>query len=90
MGSSMLLASSRQAFAFSRDGALPFSNWLYRMNGYTGTPVNTVWFVAILAIILGLLAFAGPSAINAVFSLGVTALYIGKSRELQIKGSKLT
>ncbi|KAM5532681.1 hypothetical protein V8D89_013650 [Ganoderma adspersum] len=76
MGSSMVLASSRQAFAFSRDGALPFSKWLYRMNGYTRTPVNTVWFVAILAIILGLLAFAGPSAINAVFALGVTALYI--------------
>ncbi len=79
MGSSMVLAASRQSFAFSRDGALPFSKWLYRMNAYTGTPVNTVWFCAIWAIILGLLAFAGPSAINAVFSLGVTALYVGGS-----------
>ena len=78
MGSSMLLAASRQSFAFSRDGALPFSNWLYRMNGYTKTPVNTVWFVAILAMLLGLLAFAGTSAINAVFALSVTALYVGK------------
>jgi len=33
MGSSMLLAASRQSYAFSRDGALPFSSWLYRMNG---------------------------------------------------------
>ena len=37
-----VLAASRQTFAFSRDGALPFSGWLYRMNSYTGTPVNTV------------------------------------------------
>ncbi|KAI1790578.1 APC amino acid permease [Ganoderma leucocontextum] len=76
MGSSMVLAASRQTFAFSRDSALPFSKWLYHMNAYTRTPVNTVWFVAICAIFLGLLAFAGPSAINAVFSLGVTALYV--------------
>ncbi|KAL7278617.1 hypothetical protein ACG7TL_007618 [Trametes sanguinea] len=76
MGSSMLLAASRQSFAFSRDGALPFSNWLYRMNAYTGTPVNTVWFVAIFSILLGLLAFAGDSAINAIFAMSITALYI--------------
>ncbi|KAI0717739.1 APC amino acid permease [Cerioporus squamosus] len=76
MGSSMLLAASRQSFAFSRDGALPFSNWLYRMNAYTHTPVNTVWFVAISSILLGLLAFAGDSAINAIFSMSITALYV--------------
>ncbi|KAG2047467.1 amino acid transporter [Suillus hirtellus] len=79
MGSSMVLASSRQTFAFSRDGALPFSSVLYRMNSFTKTPVNTVWFVAIISIILGLLSFAGPQAINAIFSLSVTALYIAYS-----------
>ncbi|KAH9856381.1 APC amino acid permease [Lenzites betulinus] len=76
MGSSMVLAASRQSFAFSRDGALPFSNWLYRMNSYTKTPVNTVWFVAAFSILLGLLAFAGDSAINAIFSMSIVALYI--------------
>ncbi|OBZ74436.1 putative amino-acid permease C11D3.08c [Grifola frondosa] len=76
MGSSMVLAASRQSFAFSRDGALPFSNYLYRMNSFTKTPVNTVWFTCIFAILLGLLAFAGQSAINAIFSMSVTALYI--------------
>ncbi|KAL1740224.1 amino acid/polyamine transporter I [Schizophyllum fasciatum] len=76
MGSSMLLAASRQTFAFSRDGALPLSDWLYRMNKYTGTPVNTVWFVASLSLLLGLLVFAGEQAINAIFSLSIVALYI--------------
>ncbi|ETW79955.1 amino acid transporter, partial [Heterobasidion irregulare TC 32-1] len=76
MGSSMVLAASRQSFAFARDGALPFSSILYRMNGYTGTPVNTVGFVVALALLLGLLVFAGAQAINAVFAISVTALYI--------------
>jgi amino acid transporter len=79
MGSSMVLASSRQTFAFARDGALPFSSYLYRMNSFTKTPVNTVWFVAVSSIVLGMLSFAGPQAINAVFSLSVTALYIAYS-----------
>ncbi|CAE6514953.1 unnamed protein product, partial [Rhizoctonia solani] len=68
MGSSIVLSTSRQVFAFSRDGAMPFSNILYRMNEYTETPVNTVWFSVIIAALLGLLAFAGEVAIMAVFS----------------------
>ncbi|KAF9219347.1 amino acid transporter [Gyrodon lividus] len=79
MGSSMVLAASRQSFAFARDGALPFSSILYRMNSFTGTPVNTVWFVAMISIALGLLAFAGAGAIDAVFAISVTALYIAYS-----------
>ncbi|KAF8330575.1 amino acid/polyamine transporter I [Cantharellus anzutake] len=79
MGSSMLLASSRQTFAFSRDGALPFSRYLYRMNSFTGTPVNTVWFSGIGAALLGLLSFAGPAAISAIFSISVMGLYIAYS-----------
>ncbi|KAI0310735.1 amino acid transporter [Amylostereum chailletii] len=76
MGSSMMLAASRQSFAFSRDGALPFSSYLYRMNSYTKTPVNTVWFTAIAALLLGCLAFAGSQATNAVFAISVTGLYV--------------
>lgn len=79
MGSSILLAGSRQIFAFSRDRALPFSGFLYRINRYTQTPVNTVWFDVILAILLGCLVFAGTQAINAVFALSVTSLYVAYS-----------
>jgi amino acid transporter len=59
--------------------ALPFSGFLYRINSHTQTPVNTVWFDAIFAILLGCLAFAGSQAINAVFALSVTALYVAYS-----------
>jgi len=79
MGSSMVLAASRQSFAFSRDGALPGSSWLYRMNGYTKTPVNTVFFTCGFSLLLGLLAFAGAQAIGAIFSLSVVALYVAYS-----------
>ena len=63
----------------SLESALPFSGWLYRMNTYTKTPVNTVWFDAIGALVLGLLAFAGSQAINAVFAISVVALYVAYS-----------
>ncbi|CAE6429264.1 unnamed protein product [Rhizoctonia solani] len=76
MGSSIVLATSRQVFAFSRDGAMPFSNVLYSMNPYTKTPVNTVWFSVSISALLGLLAFAGEAAIGAVFALSVIGLYI--------------
>lgn len=76
MGSSMLLAASRQTFAFARDGALPLSSILYRINSFTGTPVNTVWFVVVMAALLGLLAFAGTGAIDAIFTMSITALYV--------------
>ena len=46
------------------------------MNSYTGTPVNTVIFDAVLAILLGLLAFAGEQAIGAVFALSIVGLYV--------------
>jgi len=85
MGSSILLAGSRQIFAFSRDRALPFSGFLYRINSYTQTPVNTVWFDAILAILLGCLVFAGTQAINAVFALSVTALYVAYSIPITLR-----
>ncbi|KAF9220253.1 amino acid transporter [Gyrodon lividus] len=76
MSSSALLAASRQSFAFARDGALPLSGLLYRFNKYTGTPVNTVWFDALLALLVGLLSLSGTAAVTAVFSIAVTAQYV--------------
>ncbi|THG97090.1 hypothetical protein EW026_g4846 [Hermanssonia centrifuga] len=74
-----LTACSRQIFAFSRDGGLPFSRYLRRINPHTQTPVNSVWFAAFVSLLLGLLAFAGPAAIGAIFSLVVTGQYTAYS-----------
>lgn len=66
-----MLASSRQTFAFARDGGLPFSKYIYRVNPYTNGPLVGVWLAALVALLLGLLAFAGAAAISAVFALAV-------------------
>ncbi|KAL1407932.1 polyamine transporter tpo5 [Vanrija albida] len=79
MTASLVLPSSRQAFAFARDGALPFSKFFYKVDERTGTPVRTVWLVVGCAMPLGLLGFADPvdqAAINAIFALNVMGLYV--------------
>ncbi|KAF8903015.1 amino acid/polyamine transporter I [Mucidula mucida] len=63
-------------FAFSRDGGLPFSRWIYFVDPRTGTPTHAVWTCGALVLLLGAIAFAGPSAIGAVFSLVVTSQYV--------------
>ncbi|EIW80594.1 APC amino acid permease [Coniophora puteana RWD-64-598 SS2] len=85
---SFLLVVSRQVFAFARDGALPFSRYVYS-TGYRrcripgsmgdGIPVMAVWMVVVVAALLGLLSFAGEQAINAVFGMAIVALYIAFS-----------
>ncbi|OCH88531.1 amino acid transporter [Obba rivulosa] len=75
MGINALIASSRQMFAFARDGALPFSSILYRMHPRIRTPVNCVWMSAFVALLLGLLALGGTAASSAIFSLGIAAQY---------------
>ncbi|KAF7297572.1 GABA permease [Mycena kentingensis (nom. inval.)] len=75
-GMDYLTAGSRQLFAFSRDRALPLSGWLYNINSATKTPVHAVCFLAFMSILLGLLAFAGPLAIGAVFTMAIICQYI--------------
>ena len=56
MGASILVASSRQMWAFSRDGALPFSRYLKPISKRFGfQPLRTVWATVLLALVLGLL-----------------------------------
>ncbi|KAF9025547.1 hypothetical protein BDZ89DRAFT_1068181 [Hymenopellis radicata] len=72
----LMMAASRQTFAFSRDGALPMSRVFYRLNKHTGTPVNCTVACASGASLLGLLMFASPAAINAVFTIPVICQYV--------------
>ncbi|KAJ7747328.1 amino acid/polyamine transporter I [Mycena metata] len=76
-GMDYLIAGSRQLFAFSRDQGLPLSGLLYNINPKTKTPVHAVIFLAVMALLLGLLAFAGPLAITAVFTMSIVCQYLG-------------
>ncbi|OAL38903.1 hypothetical protein AYO20_01654 [Fonsecaea nubica] len=72
MGVSILVAASRQAWAFSRDGALPFSSFFRHISKKFGyIPVRTTLGCATLAAVLGLLCLIAPAAAAALFSLAV-------------------
>ena len=72
MGVSITVAASRQSWAFSRDGALPFSGFFRHISKRFGyIPFRTVWGCVFLAAILGLLSLIAPAAAQALFSLAV-------------------
>src|SRR5260370_26836616 len=52
-GMSSVTANSRMIYAFSRDGALPASDFWHRVNKRTRTPTNAIWLAAAGAPILG-------------------------------------
>ena len=72
MGLSTLVSTSRQTWAFSRDGALPFSTFfrpISRTFGYI--PLRAIWGCIGLAAVLGLLTLIAPAAAQALFSLAI-------------------
>lgn len=75
-GCTAMLADTRMAFAFARDDALPFSDFLSKVNPYTHTPVNAVWFVVFFSIALNLIAIGSTQTATAIFSVTAPALDI--------------
>ena len=72
MGLSITVAASRQTWAFSRDGALPFSSFFRVISKKAGyIPLRAVWGCVALAAVLGLLSLIAPAAAQALFSLAV-------------------
>ena len=75
-GMSSVTANSRMIYAFSRDGAVPGSQFWHRINPRTRTPTNSIWLAAGGAFILGLPYLWNPTAYAAVTSIAVIGLYI--------------
>ena len=75
-GMSSVTANSRMIYAFSRDGALPFSQVWHRINPRTRTPTAAVWLAAGGAFVLGLPYLWNATAYAAVTSIAVIGLYI--------------
>ncbi|KAK5738443.1 GABA-specific high-affinity permease [Elasticomyces elasticus] len=72
MGLSITVAASRQTWAFSRDGALPFSGYFRKINTKLGhIPFRAIWGCVGLGAVLGLLSLIAPAAAQALFSLAV-------------------
>src|SRR3954463_1854806 len=60
-GTSIQGAGSRLAFSYARDGALPGSAWISRVNDRFRTPVNALLAGALVTVAFVLLVFASPS-----------------------------
>jgi amino acid permease (GABA permease) len=75
-GMSSVTANSRMIYAFSRDGALPFSKLWHHINAKTRTPTNAIWLAAGGALILGLPYLGNNAAYAAVTSIATIGLYV--------------
>lgn len=75
-GMASVTANSRMIYAFSRDGALPFSRVWHHINPNTRTPTNAVWLATFGALVLGLPYLVNTTAYAAVTSIAVIGLYI--------------
>ncbi|TEY55058.1 hypothetical protein BOTCAL_0233g00010 [Botryotinia calthae] len=73
-GCSAMLADTRMAYAFARDGALPFSNFWSKVNPYTHTPLHSVWLIVLLTCALNTIAIGSTATIVAIFNITAPAL----------------
>ena len=66
----------RQLYAFSRDGAVPFSDFWHHVSKRVRVPIRSAWFGAVGAFILALPYMYNYTAYAAVTSIAVIGLYI--------------
>ncbi|KAJ1685111.1 hypothetical protein LUZ63_016501 [Rhynchospora breviuscula] len=74
-GLSAVTSNSRMAYAFSRDGAMPFSSVWYRVNKQE-VPVNAVWLSVAVGFCMALPSLGSQVAFQAMVSIATIALYI--------------
>lgn len=79
MGTSKVIAISRQAYAFARDDGLPFSKYIKRVDERHSIPYYAIIFSCSLALVLGLLCLIDDTAADALFSLTVAGNYVAWS-----------
>ncbi|KAL6577628.1 Mitochondrial branched-chain amino acid (BCAA) aminotransferase [Orobanche minor] len=74
-GMSSITSNSRMAYAFSRDGAMPFSEFWHKVNKQE-VPVNAVWLSAFIAFCMALTSLGSLVAFQAMVSIATIGLYI--------------
>ena len=75
-GMSSITANSRMIYAFSRDGAIPFSNLWHRLSKRYRTPANAIGLGATLSFLLAVPSLWNYTAYVAITSIAVIGLYI--------------
>lgn len=69
-----LASASRMVFAFSRDGALPFSPTWRRLSPRTKTPVAAVWLAVAVPFVLALPSLFSTTAYTAITTINVIGI----------------
>jgi amino acid transporter len=90
-GSSIQGAGGRLAFSYARDGALPGSSWVAKVNQRFRTPANALFLGAVITMLFCLLVFVNPggnyhiwfvtypakvNALLALIGFGVSGIYL--------------
>ncbi|KAB8342968.1 hypothetical protein FH972_022563 [Carpinus fangiana] len=70
----VMTTSSRMTFAFARDGALPASRFLWRVNSSLGVPLNALCLNAVVVFVFGCIFLGSSVAFNAITAASVVAL----------------
>ncbi|EEB06068.1 amino acid permease [Schizosaccharomyces japonicus yFS275] len=76
MAQGVLISSSRIAYSYARDGVLPFSKWIARINKRTTTPINAVIANSSIVAAILLFVFVGQCAIDAIFAVSGIAAFV--------------
>ncbi|KAF3948729.1 hypothetical protein CMV_025307 [Castanea mollissima] len=74
-GMSSVTSNSRMAYAFSRDGAMPFSSVWHKVNNQE-VPINAVWLSALISFCMALTSLGSSVAFQAMVSIATIGLYI--------------
>ena len=70
-----LISTSRTAWAFARDGAMPYSKYFAHLDSKRKAPVRMCVLLTVLQALLGLLYVGNTTAFNAVLSMAILGIY---------------
>ncbi|KAK0309225.1 hypothetical protein LTR01_004332 [Friedmanniomyces endolithicus] len=71
---SEIATSSRQLWSFARDGGLPFSRWISKINHNANIPLNAVLVSLGITVLVSLINLGSTVALNAINSVTISAL----------------
>ncbi|MEW5314028.1 MAG: hypothetical protein WDW38_005556 [Sanguina aurantia] len=86
-GLSCVTGNSRMLYAFSRDGAVPFSSVWHYVDPNTQNPTYAVWAMVTLSFILGLPMLHDLQAFNAILSISAIGLYLSYAAPILMRAT---
>lgn len=70
-----LTSTSRTAWAFARDSALPYSNYFSHIDTSKNVPTRMIVLITVLQMLLGFIYLGSSTAFNAVLSMAILGVY---------------